>query len=115
MTVADVAIEPQKGDKKTGATPPGTLPIIPPDPAHMAIQGLGSFADDTGGQAKRDKEYEVSSSSKFGQLNKYSQHISQVKNPSDEARTREGWGFSDTCSSLNRERGPKRDSTVSSV
>ena len=79
MTVADVAIEPRKGDKKTGATPPGTLPIIPPDPAHMAIQDLGSFADDTGGQAKRDKDYEVRFSGKFGQLNKYSQYNSQVK------------------------------------
>ena len=59
MTVADVAIEPEKRDKNAAATPRGTLPIIPPDPVHMAIQGVAKFNDDTGGQDKRDKEYEV--------------------------------------------------------
>ena len=59
MTVADVAIEPEKGDKNPAATPPGTLPIIPPDPTHMAIQDIAKFNEDTGGQDKRDKEYEV--------------------------------------------------------
>lgn len=58
MTVADVAIEPEKNDKKPGVTPPGTLPIIPPDPVHMAIQDIAKFTEDTGGD-KRDKEYEV--------------------------------------------------------
>jgi hypothetical protein len=59
MTVADVAIEPEKRDKNAAATPRGTLPIIPPDPVHMAIQDVAKFNDDTGGQDKRDKEYEV--------------------------------------------------------
>jgi hypothetical protein len=59
MTVADVAIEPEKRGTKPAATPPGTLPIIPPDPVHMAIQDRAKFSEDTGGQDKRDKEYEV--------------------------------------------------------
>ena len=57
--MADVAIEPEKGDKTPAAIPPGTLPIIPPDPTHMAIQDIAKFNEDTGGQDKRDKEYEV--------------------------------------------------------
>ena len=59
MTVADVAIEPDTNEKQSGATPPGTLPIIPPDPVHMAIQDIAKFNEDTGGEEKRDKEYQV--------------------------------------------------------
>lgn len=56
--MADVAIEPDKGEK-SGATPPGTLPIIPPDPAHMAIQDIAKLTETTGGQDSKDKQYEV--------------------------------------------------------
>ena len=50
--MADVAIEPDKGEK-SGATPPGTLPIIPPDPVHMAIQDIAKLTE------SKDKQYEV--------------------------------------------------------
>ncbi|XP_028408151.1 tyrosine-protein phosphatase non-receptor type 20-like [Dendronephthya gigantea] len=58
MTVADVAIEPIKEEKKPSVAPPGTLLVIPPAPVHMAIQDVAKLNEDTGGEDKRNKEYE---------------------------------------------------------
>ena len=63
--MVDVAIEPNKDEKKPGIAPPGTLLIIPPAPVHMAIQDVAKLNDETGGEDKRNKEYEVSIHTQF--------------------------------------------------